>query len=80
MGSGYCALVMTNNARACSEVVLQTLPVEAEVGADAWIIRNSEIVIQKEFIDWFHEIEKRSPTQREKVAPSCAYRTGIIKN
>ena len=69
MGSGYCALVVTDNARACSEVVLQTIPVEAEIGADAWIVRNAEIVFEKESVDWFHEIERKEKGLEQKVFP-----------
>ena len=57
--SGYLAFVMTNDASACGEVGLQALPIEAEIRADAGIVRYAEIVIEKEFIDGFHEIERK---------------------
>ena len=55
MGSGYSALVVIDDARIRGQVHLQALPIYAEIRADAWIVRNSKIIIQKELVDWFHE-------------------------
>jgi hypothetical protein len=55
MGSGYSALVVIDDARIRGQVHLQALPVYAEIRTDAWIVRNSKIIIQKELVDWFHE-------------------------
>ena len=54
MGGGHSAFVVMNDVSARGEVGLQALPVEAKVRADAWIVRNAKVVIQKELIDRFH--------------------------
>ena len=69
MRSGYLALVMTYDAHAGGEVGLQALPVEAEIGADAWVVRYAEIVIEKESVDWFHEIERKEKWLEKKLFP-----------
>jgi hypothetical protein len=55
MWSGHSALIVIDDARIRGQVHLQALPIYAEIRADAWIVRNSKIIIQKELVDWFHE-------------------------
>ena len=59
MGSNDEALVVMSDCFARSEVSLQPLPVEAEVGTDAWVVRDAKIVIEKKSVDGFHEFERK---------------------
>ena len=59
MQGGYSALVVMDDGLARGEVGLQTLPIEAEIGADAWVVRDAKIVIEKKSVDGFHEFERK---------------------
>ena len=58
---------------------MQPLPVEAEVGANARIVRNAQIVFQKELFDRFHEIERKENSMEKKTFPGSCLSDGNYK-